>query len=281
VTVSRATLCDTTLRDGGQAPGYAFSLATRVRLAGILDAAGVTQIEAGVPVAGKNEVETIRAVRDACARARISGWNRARPEDVRASLACGVDIVHICLPVAPVQMSTKLGLSPDAAVRRYLDCVRMALDGGAVVVAGLEDVSRAEPAFMVSLAERLREEGVMRVRLSDTVGVLTPARTQALVRRMAALGLEVEIHAHDDLGMALANSLCAVLAGATVVDTTLGGIGERAGNCPMGAFVHVASLAGLETDVTWERAAQAESEASPMLRRDEAGAERWSMPWTP
>jgi homocitrate synthase NifV len=176
-------------------------------------------------------------------------------------------------------MAAKLGSSPEAALRRYVDCVRMAMDAGTEVTVGLEDVSRADPSFVMALAALLREEGVGRVRLSDTVGVLTPGRTQALVRQISGLGFAVEMHAHNDLGMAVANSLCAVLAGAVIVDTTLLGIGERAGNCPMGAFVRAASRAGWATDVAPEGAARAEGEAMPLIRRDEAEADKWSVPW--
>ncbi|MDR1659670.1 MAG: hypothetical protein LBR94_04930 [Desulfovibrio sp.] len=272
---------DATLRDGEQAPGFAFAAETKVRLARLLDEAGVYQIEAGVPIAGREERDCIRAVKEACSSALVSTWNRARPRDIEAALACGADILHICMPVSQRQISKKLALAPKAALARYRECASLAIAEGVAVTAGFEDASRAEPAFMLGLARELGELGVARIRVSDTVGVLTPERTENLVRLLGQAGMEMEIHAHNDLGMAEANSFRAAMAGASFVNTTLTGIGERAGNCGMFGFARLVERSGLfacAPDAA--RAAMAERRAAPFLRRDEKLSPGWGMEWS-
>jgi homocitrate synthase NifV len=240
----------------------------KILLARLLDGAGVHQIEAGIPAMGGEERDDIRAIRENRASARVSVWNRAKRGDVSASFACRPDIIHICLPVSEAQMRIKLGLDAKTAPARLFECLCLALDKGYEVSAGFEDASRAETGFLRDLAGELRMRGVARVRLSDTVGVLTPGKTERLVRALAEEGTEVEFHAHNDLGMADANSLRAATAGALFVDTTVTGIGERAGNCHMRRFARLAARhGGFALSVSEEAAAAVEREAAPLLRR--------------
>ncbi|MDR2123829.1 MAG: hypothetical protein LBP38_02455 [Desulfovibrio sp.] len=265
------TVLDVTLRDGGQAPGYVFSREAKVRLARLLVAAGVRRLEAGVPCMGREEQEDIRAVKDACPTALVSSWNRARRVDIAAARDCGADIAHVCMPVSELHIRKKLELDPEEALDGYLECAAWARARGVVVSAGFEDASRADAGFMLRLARALAAEGVRRIRISDTVGVLTPLRTIALARLLAPVVPELEIHTHNDLGMAEANALCAAVAGASCVNTTLSGIGERAGNCGMARFVRLAARSGLfDLGIDEEDAARAEREAAPLLRRDKA-----------
>jgi homocitrate synthase NifV len=262
---------DVTLRDGGQAPGRVFSRETKVRLARLLVAAGVRRLEAGIPCMGREEQEDIRAVKEACPTALVSTWNRARRADIESARDCGADIAHICMPVSELHIRKKLRLTPEEALGGYLECAAWARSRGITVSAGFEDASRADADFMLRVARALAAEGVSRIRISDTVGVLTPLRTTALVRLLAPVVPELEIHAHNDLGMAEANSLCAVMAGADCVNTTLSGIGERAGNCGLARFVRLAARSGLfALDVDEEGAVRAECDAAPLLRRDNA-----------
>ncbi|MDR2745388.1 MAG: hypothetical protein LBB66_09410 [Desulfovibrio sp.] len=271
---------DATLRDGEQAPGLVFAPETKIRLARLLDEAGVYQIEAGVPIAGLEERDCIRAVKDACASSLVSTWNRARTRDIEAALACDADILHICMPVSRRQICKKLALTPGTALARYRECASLAVAEGVAVTAGFEDASRAEPAFMLRLARELRDLGVTRIRISDTVGVLTPERTEKLVRLLGQAGMEMEIHAHNDLGMAEANSFCAVMAGASFVNTTLMGIGERAGNCGMLGLARLAERSGLFACAPdAERAARAERRAAPFLRRGKKLFSERGMEW--
>ncbi|MDR2825958.1 MAG: homocitrate synthase [Deltaproteobacteria bacterium] len=263
-------LVDTTLRDGGQSPGFAFSRSTKVALTRLLDEAGVFQIEAGVPAMGKEECADIRAIKKACSSARVSVWNRARRSDLEASFTCGADCIHICLPVSGRHIQEKLQITPEAALESFLDCVSLAQSEGYELSAGFEDSSRAEPDFLLQAARAYKQMGGLRLRLSDTVGVFTPAQAAELAGLLVAEGLEVEIHTHNDLGMAEANALSAALAGASYVDTTILGIGERAGNCHMRRFTRLAfGSKELSTAVSEQAAIFVEEKAAQLFFRSE------------
>jgi homocitrate synthase NifV len=234
-------LVDTTLRDGEQAPGLAFSSKTRLSLAMALDRGGIYQLETGCPAMGQPEEEKIRDIKMAVSGAKISVWSRIRRSDVLASLRTYADIIHLCLPVTENHLTGKLGKSWSGIIRDLTECLELIRQDSAQtqVSVGLEDISRAGPEEIVRAAEILRKLAVFRVRVSDTVGILTPSRTRSLVGFFVNEGFEVEFHAHDDLGLAEANTLTAGLAGAKYLDTTLGGIGERAGNCGLARLIAV------------------------------------------
>ncbi len=234
-------LVDTTLRDGEQSPGFAFSVDQKVRLAILMDRAGINQIEAGIPAMGKYEKDTICKIMENRYRARISTWNRMNTEDIRHSFECNPDIIHISAPVSYIHIYSKLKKNKVWLQKNLQECVGMALEKGYTVTVGFEDASRADISFVISIADMLREMGVKRVRLADTVGILTPSRAYQSVKEMKShTDMEVEIHAHNDLGMAVANSLAAANSGAEYIDTTLFGMGERAGNCDLNQFLAAA-----------------------------------------
>lgn len=231
-------LVDTTLRDGEQSPGYAMTLQQKVKIAAVLDGAGVSQIEAGIPSIGSYEQETIREIVRRKRNSLVSVWCRMNPEDIKTAFRCKPDMIHIGVPVSYVQIYSKLKRNKSWLVKTMLACVDFAVSHGFAVSVGFEDASRADPTFLISLAEELMKAGVKRIRYADTVGVLNPSRTYQSVRELIRYtGAEVEIHAHNDLGMAVANSLAAAKAGAAYVDTTVYGIGERAGNCNFTSFI--------------------------------------------
>ncbi|NNJ61335.1 MAG: homocitrate synthase [Dactylosporangium sp.] len=226
--------CDTTLRDGEQAPGVVFSMDEKLAIARALDAVGVQLIEAGIPAMGFDEQQSLRMLVDAGLRADVVAWCRADHHDVAAAAGCGVGLVHLSVPVSDLHLHHKLGRDRAWAMMAISSCVRDALDRGLRVSVGLEDASRADDAFVLDLAGRLHELGVERLRWADTVGMVEPfgLRTR-LSCLISAVPTAWEIHAHDDFGLATANSLAGVLAGATWVSTTVGGLGERAGNAPL------------------------------------------------
>jgi homocitrate synthase NifV len=231
-------IVDTTLRDGEQTPGIAFAAEEKVRAALLLDRAGAYQIEAGTPTAGRQEKDAICKIMENRVNARIAVWNRLNESDIRHSFDCRPDVIHIAVPVSDLHIRTKLNKDKAWLKKRLTKCVAFALNAGYKVNVGYEDASRADISFLESLTLLLENLGVESIRVSDAVGVLTPTRASEMIRRICAFtGIKIGFHAHNDLGMAVANSLAAARAGATFIDTTLFGLGERAGNCDMRVFL--------------------------------------------
>jgi homocitrate synthase NifV len=242
---------DTTLRDGEQTPGVAFSIREKVQIARLLDRLGVYQIEAGVPVMGGSEWQAVAAIARLQLRCRVNSWNRLLLGDLRASINCGVKDVHISCPVSEILIGFKLRQSRLWVMDTLRRAVRYAFDYGLRVTVGAEDASRADQDFLLEIAQLAQEMGVERLRYCDTVGVLQPFDVfERLAWLRERTSVELEWHGHNDFGMATANSLAAVKAGIGCVDTTIGGIGERAGNTCLEEFAAaLQGVYGLSTDL--------------------------------
>ncbi len=224
-------IVDTTLRDGEQTAGIVFSLPEKVWIARMLDEAGVEMIEAGIPAMGEVEQEALAAIVRLGLKARISAWNRVNPGDIQASIDCGVRDLHLSAPVSDLQIKEKLGRDRRWVLGRLVEAIRYVRRQGCRVSVGAEDASRADEEFLLLFARTARQEGAERFRYADTVGALDPFFTYERIDRLVrSVDLEVEIHAHNDFGLATANALAALRAGATWASTTVGGLGERAGN---------------------------------------------------
>jgi len=226
---------DTTLRDGEQTAGVVFTLEEKLEIARRLDAIGVGEIECGIPAMGAEEQAAVRALVGLGLAARLITWNRALEADIRASLTAGVSAVDLSLSVSDQHIVHKLGKDRAWVRRQLVTAVRFAKRHGLYVCVGGEDSSRADLDFLTELLSLAREEGADRFRFCDTLGILDPFTTYDKVHHLATAvpGIELEVHTHNDLGMATANAIAGLKAGARYVNTTVNGLGERAGNAAL------------------------------------------------
>ncbi len=227
-------IIDTTLRDGAQSPGIAFSCRQKVVLARLLDAAGVDEIEAGTPVMGPAERGDLAALINLGLGCRVTGWCRAHPEDLRQAERCGLAGIHCAIPVSDIQL-VALGRDRSWVMAQIHDLVKPAAGEFERVSVGAQDAMRTDARFLAEVAAAAAAAGAGRLRLADTVGVAHPLQVAALVTelRPAAGAMDIEFHGHNDLGMATANAVTAAAAGADALSVTVNGLGERAGNAAL------------------------------------------------
>lgn len=226
---------DTTLRDGEQTAGVVFANNEKVRIAKFLDELGVHQIEAGIPVMGGDEEKSIRKICSLGLKASIMGWNRPVIKDIEHSLSCGVDAVAISISTSDIHIKYKLQASREWVLEQMINATHFAKEHRVYVSVNAEDASRSDPGFLVEFARAAKQAGADRLRYCDTVGILEPFTTFNYIKyiREQVSDLEIEMHTHDDFGLATANALAGVAAGAGYVGVTVLGLGERAGNAAL------------------------------------------------
>ena len=227
-------IVDTTLRDGEQTAGVVFSNKEKREIARLLDEAGVYQIEAGVPAMGGDEKEAIKDIVNDRHRASILGWCRAVAKDVTEAIDCGLDAVCVSIPVSEIHIEKKLGKTRAWVHENIARTINFAKSHGLYVSCNAEDASRARMEDLITFVRIAKEAGADRLRFCDTVGILGPAQTAAKIATLLnEVGLPIEVHAHNDFGMATANSIAGSRAGAEFISVTVNGLGERAGNAAL------------------------------------------------
>ncbi len=234
----KTKIIDTTLRDGEQSAGIAFGRQDKINLFKMMDEIGVYQVEVGNPSLSKYEEETIKEIVSLNRNTRVAAWTPFDKNALDAAIRCKADVVHMSIPASYVYIYSILKKNKQWLKSTLTEYINYANSKDVELSIGFEDASRADISFIISLAIKLQELGIKRVRYADTVGILIPEKVNSIVNNLRYYtDLEVEMHAHNDFGLAIPNSIEAVKAGASIIDCTLLGIGERAGNCDFLKFI--------------------------------------------
>jgi len=263
---ARITIFDTTLRDGEQSPGCSMNPAEKLRLARRLEALGVDVIEAGFPIASPAELEAVQAVAAEVKTVKVAALCRTKEPDIRAA-AKGLapaarPVIHTFLATSALHLEYKLRISAEEALRQAAEGVRLARSLAPEVEFSAEDASRTDYGYLREVLQAVFEAGATTLNVPDTVGYSLPHEYAEMVRKLVRdlPGAVISVHCHNDLGLAVANSIAAVQAGARQVECTINGIGERAGNTSLEEIVMALKvrreLLEVETGVRTELLAQ-------------------------
>ena len=238
-------IIDSTLREGEQTVGVFFSPELKFEIIRQLCNIGVEEIEVGVASRyDTSPADLIRKSREQDIPACLAIWCRCKEEDIAIAALAGPDVLSLSIPVSDMHIEMKLGKSRDWVLNKVEESIGYSQKLGIPFISlGFEDATRADPEFIESVVRIAKRSGVARIRLADTVGVTCPAEIAGLIRRIKEISsLEIGVHMHNDFGMATANSIAALDAGADWVDATLLGLGERAGNARLEELTAYLSL---------------------------------------
>lgn len=229
---------DTTLRDGEQTPGVSLTPEEKLQIARQLSRLGVDAIEAGFPISSEGEATGVKLIAKEGLPVEVYALARANQRDIDAALRCDVGYLHIFLATSDLHLQHKLKLSREEALEKAVQAVSYAKEHGAVVEFSAEDATRSDPEYLGRVFRSVCEAGADRVNIPDTVGVASPIVMERVVNSVKQLVIRpISVHCHDDFGLAVANSLAGIKAGAVQAHVTVNGIGERAGNASLEELV--------------------------------------------
>ncbi|HEY6585858.1 MAG TPA: 2-isopropylmalate synthase, partial [Candidatus Methanoperedens sp.] len=232
-------MLDTTLRDGEQTPGVSLTTENKLLIARKIDSLGVDILEAGSAITSEGERASIKEIASAGLNAEICSYCRIKKEDIDAALGCDVDSIHLVVPVSDLHIQQKLKKDRDSVRELAAEMTEYAKSHGLIVELSGEDASRADLEYLKSVYNAGIDAGADRLCFCDTVGILLPENTYEIFTDLSSLRAPISIHCHNDFGMATANTVSALRAGANEAHVTINGIGERAGNTSLEEVVMV------------------------------------------
>ena len=227
-------ILDTTLRDGEQTPGVSLTTEDKIEIAHQLSKLGVDIIEAGFPSSSEGERKVVKDIVKAGLTSEICALSRATRKDIDAALDCDVDLIHVFIPTSPVQMKHAVNLTPEQVLAAAVDSIEYVKKHDVKCEFSPMDATRTELPFLKQICKAAEDAGMDTLNVPDTVGIMIPKTTAKLIQEIKnVVTVPISIHCHDDFGMAVANSLAAVEAGASQVHVAVNGLGERAGNASL------------------------------------------------
>ncbi|MGL5694195.1 MAG: homocitrate synthase [Peptostreptococcaceae bacterium] len=230
----KINIVDTTLRDGEQTAGVVFANHEKIAIAQMLNDLGIDQLEVGIPAMGGDEKEVIKSICKRNLNSSIMAWNRAVISDIENSIDCGVDAVAISISVSDIHIKNKLKTSREWVLENMVKSVEYAKQNGLYVSVNGEDASRADFDFLVQFINAAKNAGADRFRYCDTVGVMEPFMIRDTISKLYEESkFDIEMHTHNDFGLATANAIAGVMGGANHIGVTVNGLGERAGNAAL------------------------------------------------
>ena len=242
---------DTTLRDGEQTPGVALSPEQKLSIAKKLDELGVDAIEAGFPIVSQGEKQAVKMITAANLSAEICGLARTSKKDIDTAIDCGLNYIHTFIATSDIHLEYKLKLTRDQVLEKAVEAVEYGKSRGLQVEFSPEDATRTDREFLKKVFSAVAKAGADRIDIPDTVGYSTPQYIAEITKdAIKSTNLPISVHCHNDFGLAVANAISGIQAGAQCAHVTINGIGERAGNASLEEFVM--GLQCLQFDQKWE-----------------------------
>jgi 2-isopropylmalate synthase len=238
----RIRIFDTTLRDGEQTPGVSLTVESKLEIAKALDRLGVDVIEAGFPIVSEGEFEAVKRISKLGLSAQVSALSRVDKKDVDKLIDCNIGYGHLFIATSDLHLQYKLKITREKALESAIEGIEYARAHGIRVEFSAEDATRTARDFLVNVFREAERAGADRINVPDTVGTMIPEKFADLISYLKSqIGIPISVHCHDDYGLAVANSLAGINAGADQAHATINGLGERAGNASLEEFVMAAS----------------------------------------